>query len=203
MNWKFSGAAIITLFILTLNAQSTTAQTNVEPSIQKASLTTGSTAGSSILHSKNLATIIVRVVDPSGVPVKQQALVQLLADGNATPVSIAFTSQPAYAKFQAEESHTYVVQASAAGYETAELHLQTYRHDDYYQAILRLQPKPAAKADPPPLSPAAAEQAEKGLTAFESANYEAAAKRFRAAVELAPQNADLNFLLGVSLFESH
>ena len=203
MNWKFSGAAIITLFILTLNAQSTTAQTNVKPAIEKASLTAGSTAGSSILHSRNLATIIVRVVDPSGVPVKQQALVELLADGNPTPVSIAFTSQPAYAKFQAQESHTYVVQASAAGYETAELHLQTYRHDDYYQAVLRLQPKPADKADPPPLSPAAADEAEKGLTAFESAKYDAAAKHFRAAVQLAPQNADLNFLLGVSLFESH
>lgn len=203
MNWKFSGAAIITVFILTLNAQSTTAQANVNPVVEKASLTTGSRAGSSIIHSKNLATIIVRVVDPSGVPVKQQALVELLADGNATPVSIAFTSQPAYAKFQADESRSYVVQASAAGYETAELHLQTYRHDDYYQAILRLQPQPAAKADPPPVSPAAAEQAEKGLTAFESANYDQAAKHFRAAVQLAPQNPDLNFLLGVSLFESH
>jgi tetratricopeptide (TPR) repeat protein len=204
MNWKFSGAAIITFFILTLNAQSTTAQSNVEPQVKKASLTTGSRAGSSIAHSKNLATVIVRVVDPSGAPIKQQALVQLLADGTPAPVATAFTSQPAYAKFQAEESRAYIVQASAAGYETAELHLQTYRHDDYYQAVLRLQPDPAATADPPaPLSPAAAEQAEKGLTEFESAHYDRAAKRFAAAVRLAPRNADLNFLLGVSLFESH
>lgn len=202
MNWKFSGAAIITFFILTLNAQSTTAQ-EVKPQVKKASLTTGSTAGSSMVRSKSLATLIVRVVDPSGAPVKQQALVQLLADGTPTPVGTAFTSQPAYAKFQAEESRAYIIQASAAGYETAELHLQTYRHDDYYQAVLRLQPKPADNADPAPLTPAAAEQAEKGLTAFESAHYDQAAKRFSAAVQLAPQNADLNFLLGVSLFESH
>ncbi len=204
MNWKFSGAAIITLFLFTFNAPNTTAQSNAKPTPSISQSISHSTAGHSRRKAARRATIVVRVVDPSGTPLKQQALVELLSNGVLDPVATAVTSQPAHASFRVDEAQRYTVKASSAGYETAEVRLRTYRHDDYYQAILRLHPQPAPKADPPdPLSPAASAEAEKGLTAFESGDYRAASERFSKALQLSPRNPDLDFLLGISLFESH
>ena len=209
MNWKFSGAAIITVLLFTFNAQSTAAQSNADSTTSnsitlKSTASAGSSARPLKPTSKSPATIVVRVVDSSGAPLAEQAFVQLLSDESTDAIGTAITTGPASAKFLADESHGYIVKASAAGYETAELQLQTYRHDNYYQAILRLNPEPAQKAEAvSALSPAAAAEAEKGLAAFESGSYPEAVTRFNKALQVAPRNPDLNFLLGVSLLESH
>ncbi|HEX5426242.1 MAG TPA: tetratricopeptide repeat protein, partial [Candidatus Acidoferrales bacterium] len=203
MNWKFSGAAIITVLLFTFNAQSTTAQSKANSTLSKLTVSKSTSGARSKSAPKNGATIVVRVVDSSGAPLGEQAFVQLL-DGTADPIGTAITNGPASARFLADESHKYTVKASAAGYETAELQLQTYHHDDYYQAILRLDPEPAPKAEATSsLSPAAAARAEKGLAAFESGSYPQAVEFFNKALQLAPRNPDLNFLLGVSLLECH
>ncbi|HTU33459.1 MAG TPA: tetratricopeptide repeat protein [Candidatus Acidoferrum sp.] len=204
MNWKFSGAAIITVLLLTFNAQNAAAQTNANSTIPRSPEIASLTSKAPRWVPKGRATIVVRVLDSSGAPLGQQAFVELLSDGTATPIGSAITGGMAYAEFHADESHNYTVKASAAGYETAKLRLQTYRHDDYYQAILRLDAEPARKTEVgDPLSPAAMEEAEKGLAAFESADYRQAVELFNKALQLAPQNANLNFLQGISLLESH
>lgn len=213
MNWKFSGAAIITSFLFTFNAHATLAQNKPTQTIASSLPAASDLVPSSKDPAKDPAkmvpaahaTIIVRVLDASGVPLRQQAVVQLLADGAPDPIGSATTEQPAFAKFDAAQSRRYTVRASAAGYDTAELRLQTYANDAYYQAVLRLQPKAAPK--PPsgvvPLGPKATAAAEKGLAEFEAGKFGDAVRDFDKACKLAPQNPDLNFLLGVSLFESH
>lgn len=209
MNWKFSSAAIFTSLLFTFNAHATLAQNKPTPTIASslpAAPDLASAKSAAKMVPAGHATIVVRVLDASGVPLKQQAVVQLLADGAPDPIGSATTAErPALAKFDAAQSHLYTVRASAAGYETAELHLQTYPRDTYYQAVLRLQPKPVAKPESgvAPLGPKAAEEAEKGLVEFEAGKFSDASKDFEKACRLAPQNPDLNFLLGVSLFESH
>ncbi len=212
MIWKFSGAALITFFLFTLNpyttakAQSPVANNNPGSNIAAALPFTSGRSGSAVVVPARTATIMVRVVDSSGVPLRRQAVVQLLSgDAAATtaPIGLAATKPSSSATFQGLQAHRYTIEASAAGYETARLQLQTYPHDTYYQAVLRLHSKPAAESQAAPLNPQATEQAEKGLAALEAGDFGRASRQFRKALALAPRNPDLNFLLGVSLFESH
>ena len=158
MIWKFSGAALVTFLLFTFNpqtiAKAQTPAANDEPAstIAAALPFTPGRSGSSAMVPARTATIVVRVVDSSGVPLKRQAVVQLLsgdAAATAAPIGLAATRPSSSAIFQGLQAHLYTIEASAAGYDTARLQLRTYPHDTYYQAVLRLHPKPAASGGIP------------------------------------------------------
>jgi tetratricopeptide (TPR) repeat protein len=207
MNGKCSrAAAIVLLSLLTLHAQQTPAQNRAIPSVAAVPATVAPVPAPAIplgAPPTGHSTIVVHVLGESGVPLGQQAVVQLWSP-DATPV-YAVTQPPADARFDGLWGRRYRVTASAAGYQAAENTLQTFSNDTFYQDIITLKrtpaPRPAQPADGP-LS-AAKKEAEQGLLAYRAGDFRRARAQFDKAFKLAPQDAQLNFLLGLSLLKSN
>jgi len=151
------------------------------------------------------STIVVRVLDESGVPLGQQVVVQLWLQG-ATPV-YSVTQPPSEARFDALQAHQYTVIASAPGYEVAKSSVQTFPNDTFYQDVITLKRKAAAAAaadaNDPPLVDGAKKEAQKGLADNEAGNFQGASAQFDKAFKLAPEDPEPNFLLGASLLQSN
>jgi len=62
-------------------------------------------------------------------------------------------------------------------------------------------PSAPASTSAAPAAPAVADDFSKGLTAYGKRDYAAAAERFTAAVNAAPQSAEAHFYLGYALYE--
>ncbi len=207
MNSKWSRAAIVAvLFLFASHAQPTEAQNTanlpVTNAISAPLIPAPAAASSAPLPGHTV--IVVHVVEESGAPLAQQAVVQLWPEG-APPVHAA-TQPPAQATFDGLQSHEYAIKVSAAGYETAENNLQTLQGDTYYQPIIKLKrhsaPADASAAPGHPLTPVAKKDEQLGMAAFEAGDFRGASAQFEKAFKLAPQDPELNFLLGVSLLKS-
>jgi len=141
MNWRFFGAAAIVYLILpTVNAQSTLAQKSINLAA-RTSVPAPRPEAAPEPGRPGHALIVVGVLEDSGTPFGNQAVAQLWSE-DAPPV-YSVTQQGARASFDGLQSHHYMIRVSAAGYETAEQHLETFPNDTYYQAIFRLKRKPS------------------------------------------------------------
>jgi tetratricopeptide (TPR) repeat protein len=201
---KFSGAEIIVtlLFLITFNAPSTPAQESASLPLATSIPELPAPAPHSNVLPTRHASVVVRVLGESDRPLASQALVQLSSDG--VPPVYAATGKTAKATFDAAQSHRYKITVSAAGYQTAQTTLETYAKDSFYQAIVRMAPDPTSPAWVSlPLEPAARNDAQHGLAELQAGHFQAASEHFDQAVKLAPQNAGLTYLLGVSLLKSN
>lgn len=146
------------------------------------------------------AQVVVNVVDESGIPLVEQALVKLY--GTTTNTNTwATTQKRSQAEFDAVAEGDYEVEVSAANYQTATQTVTVVGKHGMFEVLVRL--KGGSTGDPKSakpgqlLAPKALKEAEKGLTGLKSGNLNDAQKHLDAAYKLAPTDADINFLLGL------
>lgn len=143
--------------------------------------------------------MIVIVTDEAGAPVPVQALVKLYSETGRGQIWGITSKKKSQAEFDAVIPGDYEVQASAAGYETATQSLDVTSGSQMRVVPMRLRGNGDMEAGQL-LRPVVMKQVQKGLSAMNAGRWEAAQKDFEAACRLAPENADVNFLLGF-LFE--
>jgi tetratricopeptide (TPR) repeat protein len=146
------------------------------------------------------AEIIVEVVDESGTPLRDQALVKLYGD-NSNTTTWGTTQKRSEVEFDAVLPGDYEIEASAAGYETTTQTLKVVSSHEVANVLVRLKVGSTDKASAAKpgqlLAPKAGREAEKGIAALKAGNLNEVQKHFDAAYKLAPTNADVNYLLGL------
>ena len=105
-------------------------------------------------------------------------------------------------RFEGVPLGTYIVEAVLPGYFPAEEQVELMIRNDQQQVLLsmRLLSDPSGqpvKAKPPLLAPKAQKELAQGLEDLRAGRFEAARKHLEIARRLAPQNPDINYLLGV------
>jgi tetratricopeptide (TPR) repeat protein len=146
------------------------------------------------------AAIVVSVVDESGMPLEEQALVKLY--GQETNTNTWGTTQKrAEVEFDSVATGDYQIEASAAGFQTTTQTVNIMTPNGVFNVLVRLKRgSPGDNSNVKPsqlLAPKALKEAEKGLTGLKSGNLNDAQKHLDAAYKLAPTDADINFLLGL------
>ncbi len=146
------------------------------------------------------AAIVVSVVDESGMPLGEQALVKLY--GQETNTNTWGTTQKrAEVEFDSVATGDYQIEASAAGFQTTTQTVNVMTPNGVFNVLVRLKRGSAGdNTNLKPgqlLAPKALKEAEKGLTGLKSGNLNDAQKHLEAAYKLAPTDADINFLLGL------
>ena len=112
------------------------------------------------------------------------------------------TAGPGSVRFEGVPLGTYIVEAVLPGYFPAEEQVELMMRNDQQQVSLsmRLLSDPSGqpvKAKPPFLAPKAQKELAKGLEDLRASRFEDARKHLEIARRLAPQNPDINYLLGV------
>jgi len=147
-----------------------------------------------------IGAIVVSVHSAGGATMETLATVnvytqyrQLYSTGTAGNGSIRFEGVPL---------GTYIIEASAPGYITAEENVELMQRNEQQNIpfLMRVVGDPSAKPvanKPPLLAPKAQKELNKGLEELRANHPEEARKHLLIAQKLAPTNADVNYLLGV------
>lgn len=146
------------------------------------------------------SSIIVSVVDDSGMPLDVQAVVKLRDEARQSVVW-GNTKARSEAQFDDVPAGQYELQVTARGFKTVEQELTlTSSHEAYHVTVALPGDVPGAVEDiklGQVLAPKPRKEAEKGVAAMNAGKLQEAQKHFDAAYKLAPTNADVNYLLGV------
>jgi tetratricopeptide (TPR) repeat protein len=146
------------------------------------------------------AQIVVSVVDDSGMPLVEQALVKLYSETTNTN-TWGTTQKRSEVTFDSVLPGDYEVETSAAGYETATQTVSVLTRHEVFDVLVRLKhgSRDDAQAAKPGqlLAPRALKEAERGLAGLKAGNLNDAQKHLEAAYKMAPTDADLNFLMGL------
>jgi len=144
-----------------------------------------------------LASLVVTVTDEAGMPLTEQAYVKLTSEITETQ-AWGTTHKKSEAQFDSLAPGDYQIEASAAGYETVRQKTYVMTGNQVYYVLIRLKGGADTSVIKPGqiLAPKARKEAEKGLAALKSNHLDEARKHLESAVNLAPTNADVNFLLG-------
>lgn len=146
------------------------------------------------------AQIVVTVVDESGAPLTEQALVKLYG-GETNTNTWATTQKRSQANFDSVAQGDYEIEVSAANFDTATQSVTVAGGHGMFEVLVKLKSGSAddSKTAKPGqlLAPRALKEAEKGLAGLKSGNLNEAQKHLDAAYKLAPTDADVAYLLGV------
>jgi tetratricopeptide (TPR) repeat protein len=149
---------------------------------------------------RGTAQIVVSVVDDSGMPLVEQALVKLYSQTTNTN-TWGTTQKRSEVTFDSVLPGDYEVEASAAGYETATQTVTVLTRHEVFDVLVRLKhgSRDDTQAAKPGqlLAPKALKEAQRGLAGLKAGNLNDAQKHLEAAYKLAPTDADLNFLMGL------
>jgi tetratricopeptide (TPR) repeat protein len=146
--------------------------------------------------------IVVRVLGPHSMSLKQQAFVRLYSMNSGALLRAALTNLDGSISFDhLPSTGYYTVEVSAAGYETQR---KTFNVSDtltFTEVDVTMQPasggSPATYAPASDLPSKARKHIDKGVVAFRAGNYKKAQKELTDAYNAAPRSAITNYLLGV------
>jgi tetratricopeptide (TPR) repeat protein len=146
--------------------------------------------------------VIVRVLGSRGIPLQQQAFVQLYKVGAGTPLMGTLTSGPSEAAFASlPQVGWYTVEVSAAGYRTQRKDFDYSDLSASHRVDVTMVPdSDDGNAAYIPLSTLPAKlqkHLERGIAEFRAGDFKAAEKEFTAAYNAAPKSAETNYLLGL------
>lgn len=146
--------------------------------------------------------VIVRVFNSKGAPLRQQAFVQLYKQGSGTPLRGTLTQGPSQASFNNLPGiGWYSVEVSAAGYRTQRKDFDYDSLISYHEVDLTMQPDSDDSAvtylSSTALPGKAQKHVDKGVTEYRAGNLKTAEKEFLAAYNAAPKTAEINYLLGL------
>lgn len=160
---------------------------------------TSQLAQASLAMMNRYASVTVIVEDENGANLGQQALVRVYSTVKQTNL-LGTTQGHSRAEFGNVPLSDYEVEVSAAGYETTTKELSVAEAPHEYQLHVRLKRDDsgaAANVFSTQLLPSKArKEVEKGMSALNTGNLGGAQKHLQAAYQLAPANADLDYLLG-------
>jgi tetratricopeptide (TPR) repeat protein len=101
---------------------------------------------------------------------------------------------------------TWEVEVSAAGYTTSVTHVEVFDQPVQYLVQVTLTADPGRDIYKPPndneTSPKAIRESQRGLVDLQKRNRKGAEKHLRKALQEAPQNAQINYLLGIILLQA-
>ena len=144
--------------------------------------------------------LVVRVVGVHNTPLRQQALVRIFEPGSSVPVKTATISGLTEASFDSLPNFgRYVIEVSASGYRTQRKEFNYSGNVFSSQIQIRMEPdsndvvvdRPAQN-----LPRNAQKHLDKGVTEFRVGNLKEAQKELTAAYSAAPQNPEIDYLLG-------
>jgi tetratricopeptide (TPR) repeat protein len=132
----------------------------------------------------------------------RQSIIKLTNEGTQA-VTWQTTTDESEAQFGDLPFGKYEIEVSAVGYLPGHRNLQAVSSVTPYRLEIILQKDPAAvqlNIDEG-MPPKARKEAKHGISALKSGKWDEANKRLRAAYKLAPENPDVNFLLGYLYFQ--
>jgi len=152
------------------------------------------------LGSDEVGNIVVSVHAASGSTLDAMATVNLYTQFHQLYSSA--TAGAGSVRFEGVPLGTYIVEAVVPGYFSAEEQVELMMRNDQQRVSLsmRLLSDPSGQpvnAKPPFLAPKAQKELAKGLEDLRASRFEDAHKHLENARRLAPQNPDINYLLGV------
>jgi Flp pilus assembly protein TadD len=147
-------------------------------------------------------TLIINVRDAGGAPMEGASIVTLVATAGAYNQTTP-TRDASSAVFEGISPGDYDVEARYPGYRPTTEHISVSIVGATMQVYLYLVPESDQKSQGPSpqgivMSPKLQAEIDKGLEALRKHQYEVARTHFAKGVALAPGNADLSYLLGVS-----
>jgi tetratricopeptide (TPR) repeat protein len=148
------------------------------------------------------SSLVVSVFDESGTLLGQQAVVKITGTGGLAP-AWGTTEGHSQVTFTSVAPSRYQVEVSAADFQTVTQEIDVSTRQIYHVSVTL---KRDLFAAPPIVVPGqemqlkARKEAQKAITALRLGNFKEANKRLRAAYQVAPANADLDYLFGL-LFE--
>ena len=145
--------------------------------------------------------ITVHVFGPDNKPLKAQAFVTLYQRGSSMQLGTVMTSVASSAVLTGMRGYgQYTVEVKAKGYETAHQDFEYNAASGRVQVDVILHPlsDPNAPAPAPPLDPKAQDHVQKGLNAMQAGKFQDAQAEFSAAHKIAPQDAQVCYLLGAA-----
>lgn len=166
-----------------------------------------STAGSSVSNNQGFesqgAALLLTVLGPKHKVLDRQSVVKLENKANHS-VLWQTTADQSQAQFVDLDVGQYQIEASAVGYLTATKSYPVVSNYTTYRVEISLQPDPNAvkieEPNAPDLSKKARKEVQRAVRALKSGNLKKAQTRLESASKLAPNSADVNFLLGYVYF---
>ena len=154
------------------------------------------------IPSPGAASVRVQVLTASHTFLPTQALVRL-RDPREMHEAWDTTHDRSETIFYHLSPGVWEVEVSASGYHTAVTHVEVFDQPVQYTVQVILKPDPGTDMykGPPEndLSPKARKESQRGLVDLQAGKTKDAEKHFREALKEAPQNAQINYLLGVVL----
>ena len=149
------------------------------------------------------AVLFLTVLGPKHEFLDRQSVVKL--ENKAThSIFWQTTADQSQAQFGDLGIGQYQIEASAVGYLTATKSYPVVSNYTTYRVEISLQPDPNAvkieEPNAPDLSKKARKEIQRGVRALKSGNLKEAQRRLESASQLAPDSADVNFLLGYLYF---
>ncbi|HTS11333.1 MAG TPA: tetratricopeptide repeat protein [Candidatus Limnocylindrales bacterium] len=144
--------------------------------------------------------VVVRVLGPHDMPLRQQAFVRLYKVGSGVPLRTSLTDGPSQASFTNLPGFgRYTVEVSAPGYRTERKDFNFSDLVSYNEVDVTLRPDSddgTVPYIPAKLSDKAQKHVDKGVKEFRAGNMKVAEKELIAAYNSAPKFSETNYLLG-------
>jgi tetratricopeptide (TPR) repeat protein len=154
------------------------------------------------IPSSGAASVRVQVLTASHTFLPTQALVRL-RDPREMHEAWDTTHDRSETIFYHLSPGVWEVEVSASGYHTAVTHVEVFDQPVQYTVQVILKPDPGTDLYKAPadneISPKARKESQRGLADLQAGKMKDAEKHFREALKEAPQNAQINYLLGVVL----
>lgn len=157
------------------------------------------------IPAEGIASLRVQVFDANHSFLSTQALIRL-HDPRQMREAWDTTHDRSETIFSRLSPGTWEVEVSAAGYTTSVTHVEVFDQPIQYLVQVTLKADPGREIYKPPIdnetSPKAIRESQKGLVDFQKGNRKGAEKHLRRALQEAPQNAQIHYLLGIVLLRA-